>query len=117
MDVSDVIRNLTDMMMTADNEKDFVALSEALKLITRKEKYKISVPCSIGDRLYSIIGEKVHTYIITGFRIESEKVYMESQESMFFAEDKIGTYYFFSRDLAQKEFDEKRRISIEKSIT
>lgn len=109
MNASEVIKNLTEMMMTADNEKDFVTLNEALKLISKKEQYKISVPCRIGDRLYSIIGEKVNAYVITGFRIEREKVYMESQESMLFREDKIGIYYFWSRDLAQREFDKKRR--------
>lgn len=109
MDASDVIRNLTGMMMAADNEKDFITLSEALKLITKKEGHKINVPCNIGDRLYSIIGEKVNTYVITGFRIESEKIYMESQESMLFPEDKIGIHYFWSQDLAEREFKKWRK--------
>lgn len=43
MDASDVIRNLTGMMMAADNERDFITLSEALKLITKKEGHKIKV--------------------------------------------------------------------------
>ncbi|MDE5825407.1 MAG: hypothetical protein K2N43_09065 [Lachnospiraceae bacterium] len=103
------------MMMTADNEKDFVTLSEALKLIGEKERQKISVPCNIGDRLYSIIGEKVSDYVITGFRIEKDKIYMESQESMLFPEDKIGTYYFWSHDLAEREFDKKRRGRIDRN--
>ena len=115
MNASDVIRNLTEMMMTADNEKDFVTLNEALKLVAKKEQYKISVPCNIGDRLYSIIGEKVSVYVITGFRIEKDKIYMESQESMLFPEDKIGTYYFLSHDLAEREFDKKWRGKIDRN--
>lgn len=113
MDTSDVIRNLSEMMMKADNEKDFVTLREALKLVEKKEGNKISVPCSIGDRLYSIIGERVNTYVITGFRIEKDRIYMESQD-MFFSEDNIGIYYFWSPDLAEREFNKKRRKKVEK---
>lgn len=109
MNASEVIKNLTELMMMADNEKSFVTLNEALKLISEKEQHQVSVPCRIGDRLYSIVGEKVHAYVITGFRIEREMVYMESQESMLFREDKVGIYYFWSHDLAQREFDKKRR--------
>lgn len=114
MDTSDVIRNLSEMMMKADNEKDFVTLREALKLVEKKERNKISVPCSIGDKLYSIIGERVNTYVITGFRIEKDRIYMESQDSMFFPEENIGIYYFWSLDLAEREFKKKRRKKVEK---
>lgn len=109
MNTSEVIKNLTEMMMTTDNEKDFVTLNEALKLIVKKEQHKVTVPCNIGDRLYSIIGEKVNTYVITGFRIESEKIYMESQEGMLFPEDKIGIHYFWSPNLAEREFKKWRK--------
>ncbi|MDE5697076.1 MAG: hypothetical protein K2I96_06665 [Lachnospiraceae bacterium] len=114
MNTSDVVRNLTEMMMKADNEKDFVTLRETLKLVEKKERYKISVPCNIGDKLYSIIGEKVSTYVITGFRIEKDRIYMESQENMFFLEDNIGIYYFWSPDLAERELNKKRRRKVEK---
>lgn len=108
MNIPDIIKNLTEMMMTADSEKDYTTLNEAIKLITTKVQHKISVPCDIGDKLYSIIGEKVNTYVITGFKIENEKVYMESQESMLFAEENIGIYYFWSYDLAEREFNKRR---------
>ena len=109
MNASDVIKNLTEMMMTADNEKDFATLNEAIKLVTKKEQHKIYVPCRIGDTLYSVIGEKVNTYVVTGFRIDKEKIYMETEGSMFLPADRIGVNYFFSRELAEREFDKKWR--------
>lgn len=110
MCTSDLISSLTEMMMTADNEKDFVTLSEAIKLITDKGQHKISVPCKIGDTLYSVVGEKVSTYEVAGFRIDKEKIYMETEDSMFLPADRIGINYFFSRELAEREFDKKWRI-------
>lgn len=109
MNAKDVINNLTELMMKADNEKDFVTLSEAIKLISESASHGISVPCRIGDVLYSIIGEKVGNYVITGFWINREKVYMESSESMLFPADKVGIYYFWSHDLAEREFNKRRR--------
>lgn len=97
------------MKTAADSEEDSAVLNEALKLISGKEQYKIAVPWRIGDRLYSIIGEKVHPYVVAGFRIDRDKIYIESEESMFFPEDKIGIYYFFSQELADREFDRRRR--------
>lgn len=110
MHTSDLISSLTEMMMTADNEKDFVTLREAIKLIENKGQHKISVPCKIGDTLYSVVGEKVNTYMVAGFRIDREKVYMETEDSMFLPADRIGINYFFSKELAEKEFNEKWRI-------
>ena len=81
MSTSEVIKNLTEMMMATDNEKDFVTLSEALKLIAKKEQHKVAVPCNIGDKLYSVIGEKVNTYVITGFRIDKEKIYCKTKHN------------------------------------
>ena len=66
--------------------------------------YETTLPCRIGDTLYSIIGEKVTPYVIAGFRIDKEKIYMETSGSMLFAADKIGIYYFFSQDLAEEKF-------------
>lgn len=40
MSTSEVIKNLTEMMMATDNEKDFVTLNEALKLIAKKNSTK-----------------------------------------------------------------------------
>lgn len=107
MTADEVIGNLTEMIMVADNEKSYVTLNEAVKIIKAKEQYKISVPCKIGDKLYSIVGEKVKSYIVDGFRIERDKVYMESKESMLFAADKFGQYYFWSPELAEREFRKK----------
>lgn len=47
--------------------------------------------------------------MVAGFRIDRDKIYIESEESMFFPEDKIGIYYFFSQELADREFDRRRR--------
>lgn len=112
MDTSSVLTNLYEMMMVADSEKSFCTLGEAIRLI--KQRHTVPVPCSIGDSLYSVIGEKVNGYRITGFRIDGEKTYMESEESMLFAADKIGTYYFFSQELAEREFKKRRGKNIEK---
>ncbi len=112
MSTSEVIKNLTEMMMATDNEKDFVTLNEALKLIAKKEQHKVAVPCNIGDKLYSVIGEKVNTYVITGFRIDKEKIYMETEETMFLPADKIGINYFFSPELAEREFYKKWRKNV-----
>ncbi len=109
MNASEVIKRLNQMKTAADSEEDSAVLNEALKLISEKEQYKIAVPCRIGDRLYSIIGEKVHPYVVAGFRIDRDKIYIESEESMFFPEDKIGIYYFFSQELADREFGRRRR--------
>ena len=108
MNASEVIKRLNQMKTAADSEEDSAVLNEALKLISGKEQYKIAVPCRIGDRLYSIIGEKVHPYVVAGFRIDRDKIYIESEESMFFPEDKIGIYYFFSQELADREFGRRR---------
>ena len=104
MTADEVIGNLTEMIMVADNEKSYVTLNEAVKIIKAKEQHKISVPCRIGDKLYSIIGEKVNSYTVTGFRIDGDRIYMESKESMLFPEDKFGQYYFWSQELAEREF-------------
>lgn len=117
MNTSEVAKNLTEMMMTTDNEKDFATLNEAIKLIEKKEQHNVAVPCSIGARLYSVIGEKVNIYVITGFRIDKEKVYMETEESMFLPADMIGINYFFSPELAEREFDRKWRRKVEKHTT
>lgn len=109
MNASDVIKRLNQMKKAAGSEEDSAVLNEALKLISGKEQYKISVPCRIGDNLYSVIGERVHLYVVAGFRIDKEKIYIESEESMFFPEDKIGIYYFFSQELAEREFNRRRR--------
>lgn len=109
MNANDVINNLTKLMMSADNENDFLTLKEAIKIIRFREQYSISVPCRIGDVLYSIIGEKIGNYVITGFWIDREKVYMESSESMLFPADKVGIYYFWSQDLAEREFNKRRK--------
>lgn len=114
MNASEVLDGLNEMMMTADSEKSFTVLSEAVRIIKAKEQHRITVPCSIGDKLHSIIGEKVNSYVITGFRIDGEKVYMESQESMLFAADKIGQYYFWSGELAEREFMKKRHERTER---
>ena len=114
MDTCSVLTNLNEMMMMADNEKSFRTLSEAIRMIKVKGQHTLSVPCSIGDILYSIVGERVNDYKITGFRIDSEKTYMESEGSMLFAADKIGTYYFFSQELAEREFKKWRGRNIEK---
>lgn len=107
MNTGSILEHLNEMMMTADNEKSYNTLDGAIKLIREKGRHTMHVPCAIGDVMYSIIGEKVHAYRITGFRIDSEKTYMESEESMLFAEDGIGTYYFFSGELAEREFKKK----------
>lgn len=39
---------------------------------------------------------------------DGEKTYVESEESMLFAADRIGTYYFLSPELAEKEFEKRR---------
>lgn len=115
MNTCSVLANLYEMMMMADNEKSFRTLSEAIKLIKEKGQHTLSVPCAIGDRLYSIIGEKVSIYVISGFRIDTEKIYMESEEEgMLFAADRVGTYYFFSQELAEREFKKWRGKNIEK---
>lgn len=84
----------------------FDGLSYLLKKFegNNKRQYGITMPCRIGDTLYSIIGDKVTPYIIAGFRIDKEKIYMETSGSMLFAADKIGTFHFFSQDLAEQEF-------------
>lgn len=109
MDTGDVVRNMTDMMMAADNEKDYATLREALNLIEGKGRHKISVPCKIGDMLYSVVGEKVNAYVVAGFRIDRQKIYMETEESAFLPADKVGIYYFFSQELAEREFNRKWR--------
>lgn len=114
MDKCSVLTNLYEMMMVADNEKSFRTLDEAIRLLKEKGHNGIPVPCSIGDVLYSIVGEGVSAYRITGFRIDSEKTYMESEESMLFAADRVGKYYFFSRELAEREFKKWSGKDIEK---
>ena len=104
MKAHEVIGKLIERIMVADNEKSYVTLNEAVKIIKAKEQHKISVPCRIGDKLYSIIGEKVNSYTVTGFRIDGDRIYMESKESMLFPEDKFGQYYFWSQELAEREF-------------
>lgn len=109
MNANDVINNLTELMMKADNERDYVTLNEAINLITVKGQHMVPVPCRIGDVLYSVIGENVGGYVITGFWIDREKVYMESSESMLFPADKVGIYYFWSQALAEREFNRRRK--------
>lgn len=84
----------------------FDGLSYLLKKLegNNRRQYEITMPCKIGDTLYSIIGDKVTPYVIAGFRIDNEKIYMETSGSMLFAADKIGTFHFFSQNLAEEKF-------------
>lgn len=43
MNTSEVVKNLTEMMMTTDNEKDFATLNEAIKLIEKKEQHNVYI--------------------------------------------------------------------------
>lgn len=84
----------------------FDGLSYLLKKLegNNRRQYEITMPCRIGDTLYSIIGDKVTPYVVAGFRIDNKKIYMETSGSMLFAADKIGTFHFFSQDLAEEKF-------------
>lgn len=66
----------------------------------------ISVPCAIGDTIYSIIGERVKGYVINELRIDKDEVYMVS-DGMHFRESQIGTYYFYDEEIAKLAFEKK----------
>ncbi len=66
----------------------------------------ISVPCAIGDTIYSIIGETVKGYVIDELRIDKDEVYMVS-DGMYFRESQIGKYYFYDEKIANVAFEKK----------
>ena len=84
--------------------KDAIRALEELPALRNRVSRSVPVPCKIGEKIYSIIGEKVSEYIIDGYRIEKDEIYMTS-DSIFFQVSKIGKYYFLSRPVAQIAFN------------
>ncbi len=102
----EVLEGLTYMMMTADNARDYGTLSGAIAIIKRytEDKRCIQLPCEIGTEFYSIIGDKVNTYIVAGFRIEKDMCYIETEDGMLCRVDNFNKYFFWSYEEAADRF-------------
>lgn len=70
-------------------------------------KYSVPVPCRIGDKVYSIIGEKVNSFVVDGYRIGEDGTYLVA-EDVFIQTDNIGKYYFFDEKAANDAFKKMR---------
>lgn len=79
---------------------------EIIPILKSKLKRSVQVPCNIGESLYSIIGENVRAYVIDGYRIEKDELFMTSEE-IFFPASKIGKYYFLSEQVARLAYEKK----------
>lgn len=101
---------MMQLMENAESEEvrkacmEAVNAIEAIPMLKNKLKRSVPVPCMIGEKLYSIIGEDVKAYEIDGYRIEKDELYMTSEE-IFFPSSKIGKYYFFSEPVAKLAYD------------
>lgn len=97
---------LMKLMEESDNEDIREACLEAVNalelvpILKNKLRYAVPVPCRVGDILYSIIGDKVTPYVIDGYRIEKDEIYMTSQD-VFLRASQIGKYYFLSEPVAK----------------
>ena len=97
---------LMQLMENAESEEvrkacmEAVNAIEAIPMLKNKLKRSVPVPCMMGEKLYSIIGEDVKAYEIDGYRIEKDELYMTSEE-IFFPSSKIGKYYFLSEPVAK----------------
>lgn len=74
--------------------------------LRKKLRRSVMVPCKVGDTIYSIIGEKVKGYKVDSIRIDEDEIYLMA-DGVGVKESLIGTYYFYSQELAQAEFDKK----------
>lgn len=99
----EIMENTTDCEIEQACNDAIKALEENTVLKKRISR-TVPVPCKIGEKIYSIIGEKVNEYIIDGYRIEHDEVYMTS-DSIFFKVSQIGKYYFLSRPVAELAYN------------
>lgn len=101
---------LMKLMEETENEEvrkacmEAVNAIEAIPILKNKIKRSVQVPCKVGETLYSIIGEEVKSYVIDGYRIEKEEIFLISEE-IFFPSSKIGKYYFLSEPVAKLAFE------------
>jgi hypothetical protein len=113
VDVTGIIRGLERMMMTADCMEDYETLEAAYRYIAghteEKHSRSIRLPCEIGSEFYSVIGEKIGAYRVSGFRIEKGSTYIETESSMLFNLQGFGKYYFWTRTEAEYEFRRMRQ--------
>ena len=111
------IEVLAHLLEQADAEEIRKAYTEAIEAIKEKQvlenrlKRSVQVPCMVGDKLYSIIGEHINCYVIDGYRIEKNDIYMTSDE-IFFPASKIGKYYFLSEPVAKIAFDNMHKNGV-----
>ena len=66
-------------------------------------EYSVPVPCRIGDKVFSIIGEKVHSYVVDGYRIDKDGTCLIA-EDVFIGMNNMGKYYFFDEQEANEAF-------------
>lgn len=108
----DNITILKQIQLEAESADVYHACTKAIQAMQEVEELRkklrrsVMVPCKVGDTIYSIIGEKVKGYQVDSIRVDAEEIYLMA-DGISIRESLLGTYYFYSQELAQAEFDKK----------